>query len=180
MDPKTLAGLDPKLRETYEKVMGTAASAAPQPANPASTGPTAIISNTPIPPPVAPQTATETKPADTASNPAPAVPAEQKSTDVLSSSLEANTGLSAQPVQPADMSNLQPSLSGSPLPGNESAAILSKPLQPLPSPASVNHQAAQTGGTSGVLKIVYIIAGVIFFIVYAIFWMKIFNFPLPF
>ncbi len=179
MDPKTLAGLDPKLRETYEKVMGTAASANPQPASPAPSAPTAIISNTPIPPPVMPQAPTEPKPADTAESAIPAAPAEQK-TDVLSSSLEANPGLSAQPVQPADLSNLQPSLSGSPLPGNESAAILNKPLQPLPSPASVNHQAAQTGGTSGVLKIVYIIAGVIFFIVYAIFWMKIFNFPLPF
>lgn len=179
MDPKTLAGLDPKLRETYEKVMGAAASAQ-NPSAPAAP-PSAIISNTPIPPPVMPQNPAESKPADNpTASPVPAMPAEQKTADVLSSSLESNPVLSAQPVQPADMSDLQPSLSGSPLPASESAAILNKPLQPLPSPASVNHQAAQTGGSSGIMKIVYIIAGVVFFIVYAIFWMKIFNFPLPF
>src|SRR5258708_18245688 len=43
MDPKTLASLDPKLRETYERVMGTSAStgAAPAPAQNVATAPAA-------------------------------------------------------------------------------------------------------------------------------------------
>lgn len=183
MDPKTLAGLDPKLRETYEKVMGAASGASSLQKNTAPVGPTAIISNNPIPPPVMPDAVKEEKKdAEPAKTPEPAVPAPQATgtADVLSSSLDNNPGFSAQPVQPADLSVLQPSLSGDPLPGGDTAAVLNKPLQPLPSPASVNQQAAQTGGTSGLLKIVYIIAAVIFFIVYAIFWMKVFNYPLPF
>lgn len=49
---------------------------------------------------------------------------------------------------------------------------------PLPSPAT----AAQVSDISTTLQIVYIVAAVVFFIVYTIFWIKIFNLstPLPF
>jgi hypothetical protein len=50
--------------------------------------------------------------------------------------------------------------------------------QPLPSPSTVN----QTGvhETSPLLKVLYIIGAVIFFAVYTVFWIKIFNLPFLF
>ena len=60
--------------------------------------------------------------------------------------------------------------------------VQAPPLQnPLPSPATMT-QAIQGSSISTTLQIVYIVAALVFFIVYTIFWIKIFNLttPLPF
>jgi hypothetical protein len=49
--------------------------------------------------------------------------------------------------------------------------------QPLPSPAAVNQGLQKE--TSPLLRVLYIVGAVIFFIIYTIFWIKIFNLPLP-
>lgn len=56
------------------------------------------------------------------------------------------------------------------------------PLNPLPSPAAATAQKIQAAGMSPMLQALYIIAALVFFIVYTIFWIKIFNIstPLPF
>ncbi len=118
MDPKSL---DPKLRETYERVMGTAV--------PPSGAPTTVqIPVTPAPP------------SDGLSSPVP-------------------NGVSANNF---DM---------------QAAAVAAS--QPLPSPASMIQQPSPTE-TSTVLRIAYIAGGIIFFMVYTVFWIKIFKLPFLF
>ena len=148
MDPKTLSSLDPKLRETYERVMNTAASS----------------SNSPTPP--TPNTST---------SPMPTFDAMPATSTSLAS--DTTTPIINQPIQTAELSALQSTLTPPPL----SLPATPMPSQPLLSPAQVNQLSAQSSNsTSPVIRILYIIAGIIFFAVYAIFWLKVFKFPLPF
>jgi hypothetical protein len=77
------------------------------------------------------------------------------------------TNISAStPYSPADLGL---SAASQPSPGGMQ--------QPLSSPATV----AQTeGGTSSVVKLLYVFGGIVFFIVYVFFWIKIFDYQLPF
>lgn len=131
MNPQSANNLDPKLKETYDKVMGTStqpAAPAPQSAAPAAPAPD---QNTQAAPP----------PADAAQNAAPTIPQAPYTADNLS-------------FQAAIQ---QPATNQVPL-GNVVA-----PKQP-----------------SSLLRILYIVGGVVFFVVYTFVWLKIFNIPLPF
>lgn len=83
----------------------------------------------------------------------------------------------AQPVEPAGMqAPVTPYVT-------ENVASIPPPVpnefsQPLPSPASVAHPG--TKQSSALLKVLYIVAAVVFFAVYTIFWIKIFNLPFIF
>ena len=217
MDPKALANLDPKLRETYERVMGTASatpSSMPPPASPPSVGPVLFdnpSSTPPITQPVTPNqngnisempsakdaqaiipTVGQVNTAEMTSSAPPTVPpvAEQTTPPASPQPFMGGGAVSAeqtqssidQPIQPAELASLQPSMTGAPMPESKEALQLSKPLQPLPSPASVNHQPAPEAAAqpSSVIKTLYFVAAIIFFIVYAIFWLKVFQYPLPF
>lgn len=132
MDPQSANNLDPKLKETYDKVMGTttapAAGAAP---------------GTPAPQPVAPPAGTP-PPQDAAApaqNAAPSIPQTPYQADNLSFQAAIQT----------------PANNQTPL-----GAVV-PPQQP-----------------SSLLRILYIVGGVIFFVVYTFVWVKIFNLPLPF
>lgn len=176
MDPKTLANLDPKLRETYEKVMGTSTSPStrtsnpatpPPPANipPAKPAPAAIPPLPNIPPPASPLT--------TLNNPTlPATPI-NNATIVTTQS----------PLQTQDFAALQATPTGTPLLATQllGGQLGGKPIQPLPSPASINKAIEQPSHSSPVIRALYIIASIIFFAVYTVFWLKILKFPnLPF
>jgi hypothetical protein len=146
MDPKNLSGLDPKLRETYERVMG-AASTTSNPQTPS-------IPNTPT------------------NNPMPTFDAMPAAT---TAPIPPPIDTSAT-TQAAELNTLQPTLTPNPSPAQTPTAF-----QPLPSPAQINQlPAGNPNSTSPVIRILYIVAGIIFFAVYAIFWLKIFKFPLPF
>lgn len=153
MNPKGLNNLDPKLRETYERVMGT--SFAP-PATPQAPQP-------------APQPASE--PAQNTPPVAPPVP---------------------QPVQPVQ----QPPPAAAPLPQSEPAPQdpqpaemvqspistpsfgASNPFQdPLPPPAEViaNNAVVPSKKGSKLIPVLFTIGGIIFFVVYAIVWAKVFG-----
>ena len=154
MDPKALSNMDPKLRETYERVMGT--TVASTQTSPSATIPTpgqAVSSQIPnnITPPVAPPAA----PLSTSPTPAAEIPQPQTLTPPFTP---------ATPVTPF-----------SPLPQNVSAGA----FQPLPSPSSFP-QNAQQQGSSPLLRILYIFGAVVFFGLYTIFWIKVFGFRLPF
>lgn len=49
--------------------------------------------------------------------------------------------------------------------------------QPLPSPAEVNHAGKDS---SALLKVLYIVGAVVFFAIYTIFWIKVFDLPFIF
>jgi hypothetical protein len=118
------------------------------------------VMGTPTPPPVAPVAPVTTTPV----TPAPMAPA---------------TG----PVIPTDMA--QPAVPAAPAtaaytPDNLSfQAAIQAPTTgiPLNNPAQ---PAAPHAGVSPALKILYIFASIIFFVIYTFVWMKIFNLPLPF
>jgi len=120
MDPQALNNLDPKLRETYERVMGT----------PTETAPPAVFS---------PETPLPTTPAETL------VPA----------------------VESPAQSNTNGGVTG----------VFQTPFTNTPTAAM---QIPQPHDASPLLRVFYIVGALVFFVVYTIFWMKIFNISLPF
>lgn len=144
MDPKALSNLDPKLRETYERVMGTQAPAATTPSISAAPASTPLAANDGAPVTASPQL----------SSPPP---------------LTGASPFSAPPVQPVNPWQAS---------GTAAAATpFAAPGQSLPSPASIT---GQTKAASPVLRVLYIVGAVIFFVVYTIFWIKVFKLPFLF
>lgn len=136
MDPQTPNNLDPKLKATYDRVMGTAtAPVGGQPAAQAATPPAAAPA--PITDPNAPAAA----PAESApQNTSPSIPQTPYTADNLSFQAA---------IQQTPATNQVPGL-----------------VTPRQS--------------SSTLRVLYIIGGVVFFVVYTFVWVKIFNLPLPF
>jgi hypothetical protein len=147
MDPNSIANLDPKLRETYERVMGATTPAA-----------TAGSAN----PPILSQADTSAATQTSVNPEAPAV----ASAETLSSQLSP-----ALPPQPT------PQPSGTP-PATNTFQAEPTP-QPFASPAAIN-QAAQGQETSSLVRLLYVFGALLFFIVYVFFWIKVFNYKLPF
>jgi hypothetical protein len=178
MDPKTLANLDPKLRETYEKVMGTSTTPSPQAATPGNSTPTPKPSSL-IPGLIKPKT----QPAPTppipspVSSPLPNIPAPANPFIAPNNSTVVTA---PSPVQTSDFATLQATPTGAPLPTPQVQNAQPRNLtQPLPSPASIN-KAAPSTHSSPIIRTLYIIASIVFFAVYIIFWLKILKYPLPF
>jgi hypothetical protein len=219
MDPtKSFDHLDPKLKETYARVMGTAGDNAsvPAPADPLlSTTPTVPMPTQPLaspspsqfnvnpldqtynPPVSNPNPGTgptvNTVPIDTSTTfappaeaPAPSQPAVDQTAPTTSSFFSNPSPTTIDtPGTPTEMPT-DPSVAQTPLtpytPENIAVSQPSVPngqfTQPLPSPASVAHTGPHQ--TSALLKVLYIVAAVVFFAVYTIFWIKVFNLPFIF
>lgn len=97
---------------------------------------------------------------------------------------EAFPPVSAQPEATIASDNLAPVTPYDPGADNnqpQGAVSMEQPFntQPLPSPADVT-QANTPKETSPLLKVLYIVGAVIFFAIYTIFWVKIFNLPFIF
>jgi len=147
MDPKTLSNLDPKLRETYERVMGSASAAAPG-STPGATAP-----GTPSPEPTL----------------APPTPAADSPIPTPSSAHVTEPTLSPSPTPVA------PSTEPNPF---QTPVMQAAEQPPLQSPASVNQMSDQNA--SPMIRILYIVGAIVFFIVYTFFWAKVFNLQWPF
>ena len=182
MDPKSFAHLDPKLKETYARVMGTttgtsdASQNAAVPQVPTDPTPTtfAPTSDTPVDPAVpalsvAPETSPPAENIDTSTPP---------NSSFFSNPSPAMDGLSSTPVeQQAAQTPITPYTPASGLETQNAPA--EEPFsQPLPSPASVNHE--ELHEPSSLLKVLYIVGAVLFFAIYTIFWIKVFNLPFLF
>lgn len=186
MDPKSFAHLDPKLKETYARVMGTTTGTndAPQnvtaPSDPStqsltptpdvSANPTdqpAMLSSSPdIAPPPPMQDNSAPPNSSFFSNPSPATSelSQTPSGDGLSSPVQ---------PQPAEQTPVTPYT-----PDVQTVTTGESFSQPLPSPSSVTQGAPHE--TSALLKVLYIVGGAIFLAVYTIFWIKVFNLPFLF
>jgi hypothetical protein len=240
MDPKTLASLDPKLRETYERVMGATSDTNPVAATPSTDTATATPTTAPTPtasqPPSADQLPTtnpfatppfeavDTNPAHssdttpdtnlsqplTETNAGASLDTTTLNADGLSSAFptpqtpEANPFLTTpqpdnQPLptvgsNTVDMNsfNLNPmgqrtdqtSVPAQDAPQPVNPVVPFTPETPSPSTPTQTSFAApninQAKPVSSTLRILYIFAGVVFFMIYTFFWLKIFKFPLPF
>jgi hypothetical protein len=213
MDPKSIANLDPKLRETYERVMGTTSGSSSPTAAPAATTPTppdAAVGASPVPPtpppaidpaiaaaqavsaadaipPTPPAPPPDPFATGVATPPAPAAAIPPALDSGLSAPIRSDTPMPQAPNDPAAALTSSPAsvfntstsfgvpASGAATPSPLDAG-LGGTIQPLPSPAQ-----AQTGqSTSSLIKILYIFGGIVFFVVYIFFWIKIFNYTLPF
>jgi hypothetical protein len=229
MDPtKNFDHLDPKLKDTYARVMGTTPQAtgdpAAQPAAPTidpTLSPTpaafptqaATITN-PIPlsspsldqsfnPAIAegPNPGTgptiNTMPTDTATmfasqQTAPVQPAADANSPTTSSFFSNPSPATSDPIQPAVDNNLSAPIippsepASAPItpysadqPASAPMAVpTEQPTQPLPSPAAVAQTAPHE--SSALLRVLYILAAVVFFAIYTVFWIKVFNLPFLF
>lgn len=153
MDPQKLSQLDPKLRDAYQRVMGTPIPD-PTPVPQPQPQPEPI----PTPPPVQP-------PTEPVSEPQPAIP---------------------QPIptpEPAIPTPL-PTQANSFVQMNSEVPAPSSPNFSAPAPQAKSDLAqAQTITIKKKSSLMPILAGVVilvFLVIYFLFWVKIFNFQLPF
>lgn len=163
MDQSQLNSLDPKLREAYERIMGT--SVRPNQTQTPAVTPQSPISSASINP------AANTLP-DIQKIPAPAAPAAQN----------------AQP-KPSIPQNDKPIIAEKPQ--------TAEPLKPPVSSAALNplfdtvvandkmhayvaSEVAEAKQSIKAIQLMYIGGAIVFFVVYAIFWLKFFNLSSPF
>jgi hypothetical protein len=215
MDPtKSFDHLDPKLKETYVRVMGTDTNksnnttqiSADQTAQNISATPTTFDPNQPLtdsnlnsPSPLSSglnQSATDAgpnpgtgptigtsdpntmfstplnTPAATESVPDPNAPATSSFFSNPSPATTDPTPSASTPIGPPVTPYAPEGLTAGQAPAADGSYT-----QPLPSPSSVNQGAHEA---SPLLKVLYIIGAVIFFAVYTIFWIKVFNLPFLF
>jgi hypothetical protein len=241
MDPKALSHLDPKARETYDRIMGTAHDVAgTTPNDPQLT--TSVPADTTIPDTSAGSFSAPTdlsgQNAQTAYNsdlgqivptsaavdsapvssmpddsPTPSIfstpppsqdttPSSDTMANGIPSSPNSSFFINPSPADTAMPAPSEPSSAFAPIePPQDPMTQAQDPLspvtpyqpesappitasaepfaQPLPSPADVNQQAAPHE-TSPLLKVLYIVGAAIFFAIYTIFWIKVFNLPFLF
>lgn len=155
MDPKTLQPIDPKLKETYERVMGTSLTPPPS----------AGQNPPPPPPPVQPTPPIESKP-----------PIQPQPQPKLYPPLQSNNN-ETPPLQ-------QPSPQSTPLQHTEKEAVTPPPNTPLTTPVvsevKNNPTETTTERKRRVPRVFLVLGGVVFLIAYAFFWLKFFNLSIPF
>jgi hypothetical protein len=166
MDPKQQVNqLDPKLKEAYERVMGTpVGGTSPQPASPAPAIPNqpiaAMPAATPMPP--NPPTISAGMPNLTAPQgaPQPAMPIPQANAHIQQNPVTNPFGMPAQQPSPA-----VPAATSAPVPNKQG-------------PGSHGFVANKKG--LHISPLILILGGIVFLLVYTVFWFKFFNIPLPF
>ncbi|MBI2337859.1 hypothetical protein HYU95_01635 [Candidatus Daviesbacteria bacterium] len=162
MDPKNqLSGLDPKLKEAYERVMGTIPPASPKPSGgePASPPPQQPPTQEPTPPPAAiPQSP---EPAALPQQPESPPPPPAAETSAVSN--EPSPSPIQPPVQPAEPP-AQPDIK-----------------QPIHIATGFVANAPKKEKVGGGLKIsrpIFMALGVTFLVLYVFFWIRVFNLSL--
>ncbi len=183
MDPKILANLDPKLRETYERVMGTPSPApSTESANMASSS---VLDDIPSPVKMS-STITDTP------TPSPSLVFNDTVSMPPVSPLDTPVVLPIQPPQSSSVETHNSPLSlgtsspqtiklDSPTPATSTTAPLIEPI-PL-TPLSIKTQPTQADKvprSSGIVPILFVVAGLVFFALYTLFWIKFFNISIPF
>lgn len=182
MDPQKLSQLDPKLRDAYQRVMGTVIPepqapvaqaqastpppAPPVPPTPPTPDPIPIPQPTPQPEPI-PTPVVEPVPAVQEPSPVPAVPPVQPPPAI------------PQPVESQPAINPQPQNSNFAQMNSEVTAV-APAAGNLNFTAPIQTQATTLKKKNGMMPILFGIVGFVFIVVYALFWAKIFNFKLPF
>lgn len=161
-----LQSLDPKLREAYERIMGT---------NSKSTVQTAVNTDTQATPvnPVSIQ--------PTPSVTAPIVkPEENKQNETPQQTFGVNSQVNNNYVKP-EMPHSEPAIqtpspfSAPPL----SAQKFNNSTADNQMHAYVSQEVAGVKQSLKTIQLIYIVGGIVFFVVYALFWLKFFNIASP-
>lgn len=177
MDPQKLSSLDPKLRDAYQRVMGTTIpqpQAAPVQAQTPPPPPVPTPDPTPAPTP-APQP--EPTPAPTPTIEEPKAPSIQPPISEPTPAIPTPTIPTPQPAIPQ-----QPPVQASSF-VQMNSEVPAPAAAPTVSPNFVAPIQAQTIAVkkkSMMMPIVIVFASLVFIAVYTLFWTKIFNFKLPF
>lgn len=152
MDPQKLASLDPKLREAYQRVMGTTIPD-PNPTPQPQPQPEPIPTPPPTVPPVQPPAEPPIPQPVPEPEPQPTIPqSEPASTPQVSNFVQMNSEVAATPGS-ANFAT------PAPMPQTQTMAVKKK-----------NH----------LMPILAGVVILIFLVIYFLFWAKIFNFKLPF
>lgn len=185
MDPQKLSQLDPKLREAYQRVMGTPIPAPQAQPIQAQTPPPPppMPDPTPIPTPIPEPTPTPTPPIEeppTAPEPAIAPPAsEPQSIPTPEPAIPEPQPAIPQP-QPLTP---EPAIPTPPAQANNfmqmNSEVAAAPSQNFAAPA-LQAQTIALKKKNGMMPVLFGIVGLVFIVVYTLFWTKIFNFKLPF
>lgn len=190
MDPQKLSNLDPKLREAYQRVMGTPIpqpqdtfsqnqSQTPAPIDPNS-GSTPIPDPTPVPTPVTP--VPEPEPPSSTINgsiPTPDI------NPAITPDEPTSPAIQPPPAEPAPASQPPPAITPEPAPkfdrlNSEVAAAPTPQISPNFSTPAPQAQAITIKKKNNLMPILIGVVILVFLVVYALFWVKIFNFKLPF
>jgi hypothetical protein len=170
MDPQKLSQLDPKLRDAYQRVMGTAV---PEPQAPPAPKAQSFPSAGGGP---------ASTPAFNTTSTAPVVPTEQPS--VVSPAPEAVT--TTQPIINPQTQSVPMADPNAPQ-TNPNFTQMNSGLAAAPTTNYSNFAAPTPQTQAGVLKkknpmmpVLFAIAGLVFIVIYTLFWAKIFNLKLPF
>jgi len=199
MDPQKLAQLDPKLRDAYQRVMGTtipeppAAPSQTQTPSPADKPPATDPISTPQPQPQpepnpAPSPIVEPTPITPTEEPSVPIQPTTPAPEPQPASLTPEPVVEPQPaVNPQSQSIPNPQPQSTPAQPASNFVQMNSEVAAAPTAASPNFTApapqAQTAAIkkkSGIMPILFGFVGLIFIAIYAIFWAKIFNFKLPF
>ncbi len=187
MDQQQLTNLDPKLREAYERIMSAQqgqAPAATPPVQPAAVPVAAPVQTAPIPQNSVPSASVATASASGA--------------DPLDAMAHAVTRFT--PTSPAAAPVPSPEAPVTPQEGPAAPAAPSQiptpqPVQEayIPSAAQVNqtiageqihaYVAQEVAGAKKsiqIIQIMYVTLGIVFFVIYSLVWMKVFNIASPF
>lgn len=178
MDPQKLSQLDPKLRDAYQRVMGTAVPkpSTPPPAQAQASSPTNELTpptqkpTIPAKPLIVSNPNTNSSPAIKLDEPAikPIEPPTQPQTTI---DPPAQTAIPAKPQAPLESANFDQL--------NSQVSTASSSNFSAPNPTAQN-QAMIIKKKNGLLSILAVIVVLVFFVVYTLFWVKVFNFKLPF
>lgn len=167
MDPQKLSQLDPKLRDAYQRVMGTVIPESQTPP---------VQAQTPVPPIPDP------------------VPTPQPQPEAIPAPItEPTTGISTPAVQP------EPFLIPQPTPTQDPATPVQPPAQAsnfvqmnseipaapvttpnFTAPVPLTQTVAIKKKNGMMIPVLFGIVGLIFIVIYTIFWTRIFNVKLPF
>ena len=183
MDPQKLASLDPKLREAYQRVMGTPLPQV-QPASPRGEPVQAQTPPMPTPPTPIP---------DPTPTPAP-IPEPQPSSPPGNQPMPTIEEPTEPPVQPPTpsqppVSEPEPAIPQQPPLGANNFVQMNSEVASAPTvapPASPNFAAPATASTIAVKKksmmipVMIGVASLVFLAIYTLFWTKLFNLKLPF
>ena len=167
MDQQQLSTMDPKLREAYERIMGNTPAMSNLPTSNKQALPSTPAIDTTNPPlytgPITPPT-----------NQTPAAQAQSSNLTPPINKQQAQIDHIPQPHTDTSV--------------NQNSSPPTPPPPPFMDPVVANNQmhayvASEVAGVKQSLKIIqlmYLAGGLVFFAVYALFWMKFFNIPSPF
>jgi hypothetical protein len=173
MDQNAMGTIDPKLREAYERVMGTTVAPKPPVAQPATQPPPMQQAPAPV------QQPTQQQPVQPTAQPIQPQTIEKQVMDMFDVVPPAPVP-QQPPMQQA--APTQPPMQQQQMPVNQNRGATLASLDTTPATEMHAYVADEVAGAKQNIKtiqMIYIAGGIIFFAVYALFWMKFFAVASP-